>query len=30
MPLTRIDLIPASLLTDIEAPLDVLQVAADY
>ena len=30
MPLTGIDLIPASLLIDTEAPLDVLQAAADY
>lgn len=30
MPLTGIDLIPASLLIDTQAPLDVLQAAADY
>jgi hypothetical protein len=30
MPLTGIDLIPASLLIDTEAPLDVLQAMADY
>jgi hypothetical protein len=30
MPLTGIDLIPASLLIDTQAPLDVLQAMADY
>lgn len=30
MPLTGIDLIPASLLIDTQAPLDVLQATADY
>lgn len=30
MPLTGIDLIPASLFIDTEAPFDVLQAAADY
>ena len=30
MPLTGIDLIPASLLIDTQAPLDVLQAAADH
>ncbi|MCU1752343.1 hypothetical protein [Pseudomonas sp. 6D_7.1_Bac1] len=30
MPLTEIDLIPASLLIDTQAPLDVLQATADY
>jgi hypothetical protein len=30
LPLTGIDLIPATLLIDTEAPLDVLQAAADY
>ena len=30
VPLTGIDLIPASLLIDSEAPLDVLQAMADY
>jgi hypothetical protein len=30
MPLTGIDLVPASLLIDTQAPLDVLQAAADY
>ena len=30
MPLTGIDLVPASLLIDTEAPLDVLQAMADY
>ena len=30
IPLTGIDLVPASLLIDSEAPLDVLQAMADY
>jgi hypothetical protein len=30
LPLTGIDLIPASLLIDTQAPLDVLQAMADY
>jgi hypothetical protein len=30
MPLTGIDLVPASLLIDTQAPLDVLQAMADY
>ncbi|TVT80141.1 hypothetical protein [Pseudomonas sp. H3(2019)] len=30
IPLTGIDLIPASLLIDTQAPLDVLQATADY
>ncbi|MCU1752787.1 hypothetical protein [Pseudomonas sp. 6D_7.1_Bac1] len=30
MPLTGIDLIPASLLIDTQVPLDVLQATADY
>ncbi|SEM47472.1 hypothetical protein SAMN04487857_102175 [Pseudomonas sp. ok272] len=30
MPLTGIDLIPASLLIDTQAPLDVLHATADY
>ena len=30
MPLTGIDLIPASLLIDTQAPLDVLHAMADY
>jgi hypothetical protein len=30
MPLTGIDLVPASLLIDTQAPLDVLQATADY
>ncbi|MGF6094748.1 hypothetical protein [Pseudomonas sp. 18175] len=30
IPLTGIDLVPASLLIDSQAPLDVLQAMADY
>lgn len=30
IPLTGIDLVPASLLIDSDAPLDVLQAMADY
>jgi len=30
MPLTGIDLVPASLLIDTHAPLEVLQAMADY
>ncbi|AZF27087.1 hypothetical protein [Pseudomonas sp. R2-60-08W] len=30
IPLTGIDLVPASLLIDSEAPIDVLQAMADY